>query len=304
MPRCQQLSSVLDHARPGDVLLTGRPGEISKCIQLLSDSPVSHAILVLPEQQVIMAHLPRTASDSVVQRYTYSQLQAESWTAMYCQRHQGLDSDGRALSKIIEMAEMFERGEGPEGKLDYKFGTADMVIGAVLCMLKPASKVIRLVTRYINGNVEQSLRKLFDDRGGPAQLFCSEFVYRCFLDASQTVPSAAIDTSMLILREWAAIFTGQQPLMAVSNELSAPEAEMTVTWLDGADSPTLVGPGISQQDDVQALLVAMRDFLRELDFQGSLGTIPGLAPSIADFVTPVDLLRSPTFCTVAWWGTT
>ena len=299
MPRCDRLSQVLDVAQPGDVLLTSRPGWVSTLIRFLSESPVSHAILVLPDQEVVMAHLPRAQDETVVQRYTYGQLQGEDWIGMYCQRHQELEANRRALARIIEIAERFEDEAGPGGGLKYKFGTVDMVMGAALCLMRPASGVIRWLAININDDIERTIRKILGNRGGPSDLFCSEFVYRCFFDASQDEPSAAIDTSMLILRDWAAIITGQQPLLPsllqLSEELEVRKATMTVSWLDTPEPPGLVGAEISQWDDVKALLVEMRDFIR------SLRNLPGLVAGVADFVTPVDLLRSPTFRTVAWW---
>jgi hypothetical protein len=297
MPRCDRLSQVLELAQPGDVLLTSRPGWISTLIRFLSESPVSHAILVLPEREVVMAHLPRAQNETVVQRYTYRQLQSEEWIGMYCQRHQELEANRRALAKIVEIAERFEEEAKPGGGLRYRFGTVDMVIGATLCMLRPASSVIRWLALNINDDIERAIRKIFEDRGGSSELFCSEFVYRCFFDASNDEPSAAIDTSMLLLRDWAAIITGQQPLLLrPREELKIRNSAMTVSWLDSREPPPgLVGPEISHWEDVKALLLMMRDFIR------SLRNLPGFVAGVADFVTPIDLLRSPTFRTVAWW---
>jgi hypothetical protein len=295
MPRCDDLEQVLNLARPGDVLLTSRPGWVSSLIRFLSESPVSHSILVLPDQQVIMAHLPRDNDETVIQRYTYDQLQQESWLGMYCQRHQDVSGDASALARIVEIAELFENNAGPEGSLTYKFGTVDMVMGAALCLVKPASRVVRWLGKHANPEIERRLRSLFDNRGGPSELFCSEFVYRCFLDASQYVPSAAIDTSMLILRDWAAIITGQLPMMQAAEEFDVEDEDLTASWLQRPAPQLAFDPQAAGQNRVRGLLLEMRDFIL------SLQILPAFAPGVADFVTPVDLLRSPTFCTVAWW---
>ena len=289
---CDSLSDVLDRAEPGDVLLTSRPGWISALIRRLSDSDVSHAILVLPGQEVVMAHLPRTKEETVVQRYTYGQLMREEWIGMYCHRHQGLEDDSGALAQVLEIAEQFENDAKPGGQPKYNFATADLVMGAALCLIKPAASVIIYLNTFVN-EIEESVRSLFKSQGGAAELYCSEFVYRCFLDASRLRPSAAIDTSMLILRDWAAIITGQQPLLQPNLDFDVRWAASTASWLEKPETQ-LVDRTIGQQVNVNELLRDMRDYVRRVGF-------PAYIVEIADFVTPVDLQRSPTFRAVAWW---
>lgn len=371
MPRCARLQDVLVTAKAGDILLTNRPRrKVSTLIRVLSGSPVSHAILCLGPKQFVMAHLPVHENDTVIQKYDAEQLQREEWDRMYCYRHQGLDLDfvmagaegvdverkmrADAVSAVLDRAEDFAKD--PKG---YKFATWDMVVGAVLASMRPGAWVLRAFERTLPGfgPMFTKLRNLLAQyAGGEAQLFCSEFVSRCFIEAAANHQAARIDTSFMIMRHWAAILSGEEPeappvwrsgespvglddldvlrslakldevqpsdemdeleLVRTVQELEqamtgegsvAPPPDAPVrrsAWLTTADQGVNSGLGTAEQQ-IMSEMHAMHDVLASFEWpqpepaRRSVGQKRG--PDIADFITPVDLLRSPSLRAIAWW---
>lgn len=163
----------IEDLREGDVLLYRGTGLISKAIQLLDGSPMSHAALYLGGGQIGEA-----VAQGLVERDCQTSFKGSEWVKAY-----------RLVDAPDDMGPVLRRGRHylDQGN---RYGFEQIVILAVLSTIRKLqiSPVLRRLLRTLLDAAATELTRL--SRAGKEPMICSEFVYRAYDEAETPIKDA------------------------------------------------------------------------------------------------------------------
>ncbi|WP_372408269.1 hypothetical protein [Streptomyces luteireticuli] len=277
--------SLPQQIRPGDVVLTRGTEAVSRAICLMDDSEVSHAALAL--------------GDGTLAEVTGEGLH----TISFARAREGHDLVvGRTLTAPADMAPVLgvARRHLDAGRTSYAH--QQIVLLAVLCVTRrvPLPPGGRRLVRTVLDQAAAAVNAMAER--GRQPMICSEFVFRCHAEARPAEPYALkVDAdgsrSGGTLLDWAQAQPALPPVPALprTGPFSPAAAEAALAPLVSAYAAALP-PGLADPSDEQ-LLSSMAAFGAALH-GGPLPSDEALEvirakEAAPDFVTPGDLLRSP-----------
>jgi len=311
-PPSPSIAASLAAALPGDVILitpcdTVRPNPLhavplAKLIREATRAPVSHSLVVV--QGGCFADIRASRRPALAQRPLSELIDMGELRGCWLLRHvrSAPEGDGALGKAIVESVAALLNAPVPA-----EFATAELVKGLLLLLARQDGPAL-----VADLGLRDQLRRLV---GGSAdRMFCSEFTYRAFANAAAAtgVPEYGIDCPDLLLGDWSELFHGPvgeregpltltptltveegSPIDRLSSQgqlVGLPVRVTTVGVPDGRASDFRVDPAF----DADAA-----GFLLRFGEMAASGSASG---QIADFVTPRDLLHSPSLTPIARWG--
>lgn len=248
----------LQHAlRPGDVLAFDSLRSLSGLIQWADNAPVNHLALVLDSDTAVMANRPKAAKGHAVYAVKLDKLlETEHLSAVRTLR----SVDDSALGSVLERAAWYLQETTSFGYLDLAWMAPSAIIRSYdqKELLPDAPKLLRTsLIKLLQTAARASLEKIPKDK---LTLTCSEFVYRCFIEANVNIE--------------------------ITNPLERQDLIHAPIWND-----ELVAAEQANWDALRAHNEHARG-LRHLSLSSDSEPRP-------DTVTPADLCRSPSLATTA-----
>lgn len=294
-------------ARPGDVILITPCDAIScdplhavplaKLIREVTQAPVSHSLVVIGGGRFVdirASRRPALAEGPLEQLGGMKELRG-CWLL----RHTSSNGPGRATFEKAVTDSVAAVLNSPE---PIEFATGELVKGLLLLLARREGPEV--IARL---GLRKKLRRLISE--SPNRMFCSELTYRAFATAADSTGVAAygIDCSDMLLRDWFvlldAVTEGEAP-PTITVETGSPIARLAASgqlqgfpWtIEEIDSPASRVSSFHMDPtfdaDAASFLYAVR----------KAGVSRRARGEIADYITPRDLLYSPSLVPVARWG--
>lgn len=181
-----------DHLSPGDLVVFDSLSAVSGLIQWADNAPANHVCLMLDTTTAIQANLAEEkATDSAVERVPIEELTRLSRVrGAVALRHPRLTADPAALGRVLTRAAAYEREAS-------RFSVADLSLLCPSALLRSYDRPLMnplpegwardLLLAALHLAARETLRRLPDDS---RSLVCSEFVYRCFVEAGTDIEVA------------------------------------------------------------------------------------------------------------------
>lgn len=307
----ETVAAALSAAKPGDVVLitpcdppisiiNPKP-PLAKLIRDATRAPVSHSLVVVDDARFVDIRKSRSRKDRVAISDLSTLLSMRTLKGCWLLRHsawkEASDPQGAHFQRnVVASTTRFLDTSEP-----VDFATRELVLGLLLLLARAdGPKVIKEL------HLRDALRKLLD--ASPTRMFCSELVYRVFSNAVTTTGKQEyeIDCREMLLKDWYAVLRdgsieGRSRRLVV--EAGSPIARLAAQgrlaqlgWeievsdlLDGPEADPPTDPVLD--DDVASLLTML-----------GKASVEGWQVEVADFVTPRDLMYSPSFEPIARWG--